>query len=537
MMAAGEHEAIDGERARERMARDSLTAIAPPLIVPQDLQPLPRTRLAWLIAVGLALAGIAFGVYAFSVQWREGLIVTDHRNPGHGGAAWGLYVGFYVYFVGVSFAGITIAALCRLFNIEALRPLSRLAELLTISALLVGAAAIVIDLGRPLDGLIKLPRFANPQSPFFGTFTLVVSGYLVSSVVYFLLAGRADAAAMARTARGPLRWFYLAWASGYRDTPAEQTRHRRVSYWLAITILPLLVVAHSTLGFIFGIQSGRPGWYSALQAPAFVIMAGVSGIGMVIVVGAGVRRLCGIRDRIPDASLRWLGNLLWVLALVYLYLMLVEELTATYAAPEADRHVAHEITKGTFAPMFWLTVGCLLLTFLIPFTLYLRRKISVPWLVAAGLLANVAAIVKRFLIVVPSQTHGALTPLEAPLPQHVPSWVELGVIAGLFGGVALIILVFVRVFPIVPTPHAVHRVRVPRDPLRTGLTVLTALVALALIGIGLADSFRLFSRGEIDPVIPYSPVMFATGVMLLFSSAFVYEVFPDRTRSRLPPTT
>jgi len=234
----------------------------PPL--PHDIQPLPRTTAPWLIAVAIAMTAVALGLYCFSIQWREGLIVTDHRNPGYGGAAWGLYVGFYVFFVGVSFAGITIAALCRLFDIEQLRPLSRLAELITISALIVGAAAIITDLGRPLDGLQKLPRFANPRSPFFGTFTLVVSGYLFSSLVYFFLAGRADAARIATTAKGPLRLFYRAWASGYTDTLPEQRRHRRVSYWLALTILPLLVVAHSTLGFIFGIQSGRPGWYSAL---------------------------------------------------------------------------------------------------------------------------------------------------------------------------------------------------------------------------------------------------------------------------------
>jgi molybdopterin-containing oxidoreductase family membrane subunit len=509
----------------ERLARDSLQGI--PVIVPQDLQPLPRSSWAWMLATAVAAMAVAIGVWCFTIQWNEGLIVTDHRNPGYGGAAWGLYVGFYVFFVGVSFAGITVAALGRLFNIEALKPVSRLAELLTIAALVVGASAIITDLGRPLDGLMKLPRFANPRSPFFGTFTLVVAGYLFSSMVYFFLAGRADAEQMAAKG-GPLRLLYRAWASGYRGTQPEQARHRRVSYWLALTILPMLVIAHSTLGFIFGIQSGRPGWYSALQAPSFVVMAGVSGIGMVIMVAAGVRRLCGLRDRIPDASLRWLGNLLWVLALVYLYFMLVEELTATYAAPEADRHVAHEITGGTFAPLFWLTVGSLFLTFLIPFSLYLRRKLSVTGVVVAGAFANVAAIVKRFLIVVPSQTHGALTPVEPPLPQH-PSLVELGVIAGMFGAVALMILVFIRVFPIVPTPHALPRLRrPPRDALRTLVTAATALVALFLIGLGLADSFRLFSEGEIDPVVPFAPVIFATGVIVLFGSAVVYELIPAR---------
>jgi len=513
--------------SNEMISGTSLPGIIIP-VLPHDMQPLPKTSRAWLVAVAICAIAVSIAFYCLSIQWREGLIVTDHRNPGYGGAAWGLYVGFYVFFVGVSFAGITVAALSRLFDIEALRPLSRLAELITITALIVGAGAIITDLGRPLDGLMKLPRFANPRSPFYGTFTLVVAGYLFSSLVYFFLSGRADSARMAKTSQSKLRFMYRFWASGYKDTPAERTRHRRVTYWLALTILPLLVIAHSTLGFIFGIQSGRPGWYSALQAPAFVVMAGVSGIGMVIVVAAGVRRLCKLHDRIPDRSLRWLGNLLWVLALTYLYFMLVEELTATYAAPEADRHVAHEITMGSFAPLFWITVGCLVLTFIIPFVLFLRRRTSVTALVVVGLLANVAAILKRFLIVVPSQTHGALTPVEPPLP-HVPSLVELGVIFGMFGAVALMILIFIRIFPIVPTPHDGPRLRrPPRDALRTLVTISTAAAAVFLIALGLTDSFRLYSGHEIDPRLPFAPVIFASGVMLLFSSAIVYELFPKR---------
>lgn len=497
-------------------------------------QPLPRTTGAWLTGVLLAAAAVGFGAWCFREQVRAGFIVTGLRNPGQGGGAWGLYIVFDVFFVGVSFAGITVAALCRLFEIEALRPVTRLAELLTITALLAGAAAVLSDLGRPLEGLLNLPRYANPRSPFFGTFTLVLAGYLFSSLVYFFLAARADAAATARSARHG-RWFYRLWASGWSGGPAERARHHRVSFVLALGILPLLVTAHSTLGFIFGIQSGRPGWYSALQAPAFVVMAGVSGTGMVILATLAVRRLLRLHDRIPDASIRWLGNFLWVLALVYLYLMVVEELTATYAAPAADRRVAHEVVSGQFAPLFWTAVVCLVLTVAIPFSLYLRRRTSVTAIGVAALLANVAAVAKRVLLVVPSQTHGALTPVDPP-GVYAPTWVELGLVGGMFGIIGLAVLVFVRVFPIVTTPHP-PPAAAGRSPaggwLRRGATLLTAAVALAIIAVGLADSFRLWSGADIDPRIPYSPALFAGGVILLFATAIVYETFPAR-RPRLP---
>ncbi|MDR7585989.1 MAG: hypothetical protein QN158_10450, partial [Armatimonadota bacterium] len=76
----------------------------------------------------------------------------------------------------MSFAGITVAALIRLLGLEALRPVSRMAELLTVVALILAAFSVLPDLGQPLRGIVNLFRYARPQSPFFGTFTLVISG-------------------------------------------------------------------------------------------------------------------------------------------------------------------------------------------------------------------------------------------------------------------------------------------------------------------------------------------------------------------------
>jgi molybdopterin-containing oxidoreductase family membrane subunit len=481
--------------------------------------------------VVLCSALVAWGASSFVRQTELGFISTALRSPGQGGAAWGLYVAFDVVFVGISFAGITVAAIARLFRVEALEPVTRIAELLTITALLAGGCVIVADLGRPGVGLVHLPEFANPRSPFFGTFTLVIAGYLFSSLVFFLLSGRADAAALAaQNPGGPLARFYRLWASGYRDTDPERRRHRRVTYVLALTILPLLITAHSTLGFIFGIQVGRPGWYGSLQAPGFVVMAGVSGTGVLILLTVGLRKLFGLA--IPDVAIRWLGNFMWILGAVYLYFMAADELTAGYAAPEAERHVAQQLTSGRFAPLFWATVVSLLLAVLIPFLLYLRRKTSVGWVAAAAAFANVAAVLKRFLIVVPSQVEGALLPVERAT--YTPSLIEVGIVSGLVGFVLLLILVFARIFPLVPGSHPSHgpvSLPPPREGLRGVVTTGWALASAAAIVFGLADSFRIFSHGEVDPRVPFSPVIFASGVMALFTSAAVYEIFPSRRRA------
>lgn len=510
---------------------------------------LPAATAGWYALVALSLALIGLAVYAYTVQYREGYIVTNLRNPGRGGAAWGLYIAMDVYFVGVSFAGITVASIARLFKLDALEPVTRLAELLTIAALLAGACVVVADLGRPGRGLVDLPALARPSSPFFGTFTLVVAGYLFSSLVAFFLTGRRDAATMARIGPRWLRWFYVGWASGYRFTPAEHARHGRTTFWLAITILPLLVCAHSTLGLIFGIQSGRPGWYSALQAPGFLVLAGASGTGMLILAVVILRRMLRLRAQIPDSAIHWLGGFLWVLALVYLYFTVVEELTATYAGPHMDRHVAHQIVTGSYSVSFWVYVGTMFLGFAIPFLQYLRSKPSVTGIAIAAALVNVGALVKRLLIVVPSQTHGSYLALEEGT--YTPSWIEWSVMAGAASLVLLIILVFARIFPLTHghAPELTRDTPLPREPLRKLASIGWAAIAVVLVVVGLTDSFRMWSGDELDPRLPYAPLIFATGVMMLFSTAIVYELLPgrrvrlmkarivDRARTRVAPPT
>jgi molybdopterin-containing oxidoreductase family membrane subunit len=410
-----------------------------------------RFSVGWFLLMVVMLAVVVFGIYAYSRQIVIGHVVTGMRDTGTmGGAPWGLYIAFLVYFVGVSFAGVTIAALIRLLNLDSLRPISRMAEVITVIALVLAVLCILPDLGRPLRGIVNLFRYARPQSPFFGTFTLVLAGYLFASLVFLYLGIRRDAARLA-TRSGPLRWLHRFLAFGYGDTPAERERHSRTSFWLALAILPLLITAHSTLGFVFGLQIGRPGWFGSLQAPGFVTLAGVSGVGLVIVVAAIVRQVQDIKELKLDIF-KWLGNLLMVLTLTYLYFMVVELLTNTYAARLHEASVTSALISGPFAWIFWTSVVLLAGSFLVQFLQFVSRRYSLALIVLSGIAVNFAAIGKRYLIVVPSQTHGNLLPYGAG--SYNPTWVEYGVVAGIVALGILLFALFMKLFPIVEMPES-----------------------------------------------------------------------------------
>ena len=118
--------------------------------LPRGVGQLTRGWRLFMIGTG---ALVLLGLFAYSREFSQGMTVTGMRNVGTmGGATWGLYITFVVYFVGVSFAGITIAVVIRLLNLTHLRPLARMAELLTVVSLVLGAIAIIVDLGQPLRG-------------------------------------------------------------------------------------------------------------------------------------------------------------------------------------------------------------------------------------------------------------------------------------------------------------------------------------------------------------------------------------------------
>ena len=401
----------------------------------------------WMIVTGIALLGVIVGIVGFLVEKNQGMVATGMRDLGTmQGATWGVYISLVVYFVGVSFAGITVAALIRLFNLEHLKGVARMAELLTVVALILGAMAIVVDLGQPLRGIVNLFRYARPQSPFFGTFTLVISGYLFASLVYLYLTSRRDAATLAKRP-SKLRGFFRLWAAGYENTLDQRERDRQTSFWLALALLPLLVVAHSSLGFVFGLQVGRPGWFGTLQAPAFVVLAGVSGIGHIIVMAAIIRRVVRAKRRIDMDAFAWLGRFLLILLLAYLYFVVVEMLTLIYQPSIAEQGLSEALLTGTYAAVFWGSVVALVLPVFALAWMAITRSWKLSWLVAVGVLVNIGAIGKRYLIVVPSQTHGQLLPYG--VGSYTPSWVEFAVAFGFFSLGVLMVAVFMKIFPII----------------------------------------------------------------------------------------
>ena len=109
------------------------------------LSPLTRASRGYYLLVGVLLLIVAWGAYAYSTQFREGLYVTGMRDR----ILWGIYIINFVFFIGISHAGTLISAILRVSKAGWRVPITRMAEFITLVALMIGAQFPIIDMGRP----------------------------------------------------------------------------------------------------------------------------------------------------------------------------------------------------------------------------------------------------------------------------------------------------------------------------------------------------------------------------------------------------
>jgi Ni/Fe-hydrogenase subunit HybB-like protein len=413
---------------------------------PQDLERLvlrPLVRAGpgyWMLVAGL-IAVAAFGVYAYSVQVSRGLEVTGLTNR----VMWGLYIVNFVFFIGISHAGTLISAILRVSHAGWRAPVTRMAEFITVVALMTGALLPIIDLGRP-ERVMHTVLFGRWQSPILWD-VLAISTYLVGSLIYLYLPLIPDLALVRDTVASrlsrPRRWLYRTLAVGWTGS-GEQRRHLNKAIGLmAVLIIPIAVSVHTVVSWIFGMTL-RVGWDSALFGAFFVVGAIFSGIGMLIVVMAILRRVLGLEDYLTPKHFLYLGYLLAAVGLVMVYFNLLEMVTVGYKLHGSEAVWLTEQFVGGISPLYLAYAASLVAPALVVLVPSLRR---IGPIVAIALLVVVAMWIERWVIVV-----GSLRISQSPLTDFAPygpTWVELGITAGLFAYFALLITLAVRFLPVV----------------------------------------------------------------------------------------
>lgn len=390
----------------------------------------------------LALLSL-LGAYAWFVQLRGGLAVTSMRDY----FSWGIYIVNFVFFIGLSMAGTLISAILHLSKAPWRAPITRMAECITVCALMIAGGMIIMDMGRP-DRLHYTLLHPRVQSPILWDI-LSLNTYLFGSALYLYISLIPDIALL-RDRPGtfsPRRHrLYEILALGWTGSPAQRARLERMNAVMALAIIPVAVSIHTVTAWLFGLTL-RPGWHSSIIGPDFVVGAVFSGSAAVIAIMALFRGVFHLERFITLFHFRKLAALLLGADLMYAYFMLNEYVGGLYTKEEADDRLLHNLFSGPYATQFWTMF---VIGLVIPAIMLMTPRLrSVKGIVAASLLVNVGMWLKRYIIVVPTLATPFMPLFKGNRFAYSPTWVEWAITAGGFALFGLLFIAFSRYFPVV----------------------------------------------------------------------------------------
>jgi Ni/Fe-hydrogenase subunit HybB-like protein len=405
------------------------------------MAPVLGTSRAYWAWVAFLLVVIGWGIYAYTRQLQDGLIVTGMRDR----ISWGLYITTFVFFIGISHAGTLISAILRVSQARWRTPITRMAEFITLVALVCGALFVIIDLGRP-DRVLNVVRYGRWQSPIIWD-VLAITTYITASTAYLFLPMIPDLALFRDRLAGRVSrwrmWIYDILSVRWRGTESQWRSLAAAMTTAMILIIPIAVSVHTVVSWIFAMTLREP-WNSTIFGAFFVAGAIFSGVAMLVVVMAVLRKVYHLEEYITEKHFVYLGYLLAAMAMIMVYANISEFLTTGYKMEEGTEFHFRQLFLNEFAGFYWFyLIGGLVLPALLVLLPWTRNI----WGVVTGSVLVVAAMwIERYFIVVT----GFRVPLMPYEPStYTPTWVELSVMAAGFALFALLITIFVKVFPII----------------------------------------------------------------------------------------
>lgn len=410
----------------ELVQKDPLREFAPQL---------ERTSIqgyAWIIFL---VAVIGLGVAAFLEQVLNGHEVTGMRDN----VVWGVYIVNFIFFMGISYAGALISGTLHLFRTAWRKPIIRMAEFITIIALLIGPCFILLCIGR-LDKLHYLVLFGRIQSPITWD-VIAISTDIFGCFIFLYLSLLRDLATLRDDQILKLpKWrkkLYSILALGYTGTPEQQKRLNRATDIMAAMVIAIAIIVYSVLAWIFSVTL-QPGWHSTIFGPYFVIAAVYSGSAVLILCMWVFRKVYHLEAYITKKHFVAVGVIMLVLAAFFGYFTFSDYLTKWYGSEKNDEMLIQLLFKEFYWPFIISNYIGVLLPLLVVGIPKLRTITNIT---VTAVIVVISLWLNRYIIVVPT--------LESPyLPiqdsryewaNYSATWVEWGLTAA---GVAVFCLLF-----------------------------------------------------------------------------------------------
>jgi molybdopterin-containing oxidoreductase family membrane subunit len=404
------------------------------------LRVLRRPGAGWFVGVLVLSAVVALGVYAWTVQLRQGMGAAGFNDQ----AFWAADIADVIALIGVSYGGAVVSAVLRLTGATWRAPLTRLAEGAAVVTVLVGMALIVPHIGYP-QRLYELVTHPNTSAPVFWDF-IAVSTYAFASTAFFAMPLIPDSAALLAADDGTLgrfrRALYRRIAGGWVGSPRQRHVLEKALGLVSIIVIPLAVSVHSVLAWAFATTS-RPWWHESIWAPQFVVAALYSGVALVILVVAAFRSGYGLQAWITPKHFVRLGYLMASLGAGYVYFTFADLLPGAYVGEDAVSTIFADLLVGRMAGWFWLfAVGGALIPLLLVAVPATR---TVAGMVVAASFVVPMLWLKRLLMVITPANYDVVTGGHGAY--HL-TWVRASITLAAVAAVPLLLMLLFRLVPV-----------------------------------------------------------------------------------------
>jgi Ni/Fe-hydrogenase subunit HybB-like protein len=364
-------------------------------------------------AGSLALVMVA-GAYAYSVQLRDGLVVTGMNDH----VSWGLYISNFTFLVGLAAAAMLLVLPAYILKDVDFSRAVLMAEAVAVAALVMCLTFVVVDIGNPAAAWHLMPVVGrlNLPSSLLAWDVVVLNGYLALNlgipfyILYTRFAGRTP------DKRKYLPWMYIAvmWA----------------------------VSIHLVTAFLLAGLPARPFWNTALLGPRFLASAFTAGPAFMILLLWFIRRETSYEIR--DGVFTKLALVTTVAAQINL-VMLLSEIFYKFYSPTHHGINAKYLFFGlgentALVPWIWpavaLNVGAT-----VALTIHPVRR-NPRWLMVSCAVLFIAIWVEKGI--------GLIIPGFVPSPlgeivEYTPTWVELTVTAGIWALGLFVLTMLVKV--------------------------------------------------------------------------------------------
>ena len=410
-------------------------------------------RWFWPAVTLLGLIVLAAAI-TIGVMINTGLGITGLNYK----VVWGFFITNFVFWIGISHAGVMLSAILRLAKAEWRRPATRAAEVLTIFSLMTAMIMPIIHTGRPWRILYwAFPYdfargiWPNIRTPLVWDPSAILT-YLTSSTMFVAIALVPDFAVLRDRTTGWPHRIYTVLAMGWEGNPRQWKLQIIAGVLLSALILPVFVSVHSIVSWDFGMAVAIKSWHSTVFAPYFVVGAVHSGVSAVVFAMILLRWAYGWQDYIRHEHIDALGRLLIVVATGWFYFLVMEIIFGIYGL-EGDELAVRALqflpSSGGVAYNIWMIVF-VGITYFLPVILWLpkawRRNL---WIMSTACISvNVGMWLERYLLFVPGQ---AVKQFQSfTWNDYLPQWPEALIVGATFAFVTMLMLLFSRVFPLVP---------------------------------------------------------------------------------------